>query len=248
MRIYGRQLRPVVPCGLLACWLLMRLRADPWEPTSDEPAPTVRSFRDQRWAWSNGEPGVNGAKGSWRLEDVAARTELVVVPTPQRDYWSNTFYDPLLVKNDAQTLLATVPSNVEATLTTAFTLKPVAQFDQAGIMVLVDESTWVKAGIEYTDGVPRLSCVVTNDGFSDWSTRALPPPPLLAVVGCSAHLSCGCRREMVGLGRGQQEHVRAHPRLQGAAGPGPRPGPRDGGRAVHRRRHGRVGGARPSAG
>ena len=48
MRIYGRQLRPVVPCGLLACWLLMRLRADPWEPTSSEPAPTVRSFRDQR--------------------------------------------------------------------------------------------------------------------------------------------------------------------------------------------------------
>jgi regulation of enolase protein 1 (concanavalin A-like superfamily) len=60
---------------------------------------------------------------------------------------------------------------VEGTLTTAFTLYPKAQFDQAGIMVLVNENCWVKAGIEFTDGVPRLSCVVTNDGFSDWSTQ-----------------------------------------------------------------------------
>ena len=39
-------------------------------------------------------------------------------------------------------------------------------------MIAVDENAWVKAGIEYTDGAPRLSCVVTNDGgFSDWSTQ-----------------------------------------------------------------------------
>mmetsp|Transcript_6020 Transcript_6020/g.14092 ORF Transcript_6020/g.14092 Transcript_6020/m.14092 type:complete len:160 (+) Transcript_6020:575-1054(+) len=26
--------------------------------------------------------------------------------------------------------------------------------------------------VQFTDGVPRLSCVVTNDGYSDWSTQA----------------------------------------------------------------------------
>jgi regulation of enolase protein 1 (concanavalin A-like superfamily) len=42
-------------------------------------------------------------------------------------------------------------------------------------MVRVDDRCWVKAGIEFTDGVPRLSCVVTNDGYSDWSTQAWQP-------------------------------------------------------------------------
>lgn len=38
-------------------------------------------------------------------------------------------------------------------------------------MVLVDENTWVKAGIEYCDAAPRLSCVVTNEGFSEPQRR-----------------------------------------------------------------------------
>ena len=33
----------------------------------------------------------------------------------------------------------------------------------------VDERTWVKAGVEISDGVPQLSAVVTH-GVSDWST------------------------------------------------------------------------------
>lgn len=42
-------------------------------------------------------------------------------------------------------------------------------YDQAGIMVRVDERRWVKAGIELSDGRAMLSSVLT-DGRSDWST------------------------------------------------------------------------------
>jgi regulation of enolase protein 1 (concanavalin A-like superfamily) len=42
-------------------------------------------------------------------------------------------------------------------------------YDQAGLMVLVDERTWVKAGIELSDGEAMLSSVLTI-GRSDWAT------------------------------------------------------------------------------
>ena len=126
------------------------------------PASTITRFDDERFAWTGGVPQHAFEAGG---------TAITVTPTPNLDYWSRTFYEPLLVKHDAQCLLTPVPADTEATFTTAFTLKPRAQFDQAGIMVLVDSTTWVKAGIEFTDGSARLSCVVTNSGYSDWSTQ-----------------------------------------------------------------------------
>ena len=127
----------------------------------------ITKFDDPRLKWDNGSPVNNG--GHWSVDKIDG--SLTISPEPRRDYWSRTFYSPLLVKTDAQTLLATVPVEKEIMLTTAFTLTPISQFDQAGIMIRVDDRCWVKAGIEFTDGIPRLSCVVTNDGYSDWSTQ-----------------------------------------------------------------------------
>lgn len=42
-------------------------------------------------------------------------------------------------------------------------------YDQAGIMVRVDETAWIKAGIELSDGAACLGSVLTN-GSSDWAT------------------------------------------------------------------------------
>ncbi len=41
-------------------------------------------------------------------------------------------------------------------------------YDQAGVLVRVDERTWVKAGVEISDGAPQLGAVVTRES-SDWS-------------------------------------------------------------------------------
>lgn len=44
-----------------------------------------------------------------------------------------------------------------------------ALYDQAGLMVRVDEQRWVKAGIELSDGRAMLSSVLTDER-SDWAT------------------------------------------------------------------------------
>ena len=48
-------------------------------------------------------------------------------------------------------------------------------YDQAGIMVRVDESAWVKAGIELSDGEACLGSVLTL-GQSDWATSVHKGP------------------------------------------------------------------------
>jgi len=47
------------------------------------------------------------------------------------------------------------------------------QYDQAGVMLRADERTWLKTGIEYFEGRPRLSTVLTL-GMSSWTVANLP--------------------------------------------------------------------------
>jgi regulation of enolase protein 1 (concanavalin A-like superfamily) len=49
-------------------------------------------------------------------------------------------------------------------------------YDQAGIMLRLDEANWLKCGIEYVNGVQQVSAVVTRD-YSDWSVVPMPQNP-----------------------------------------------------------------------
>ena len=50
------------------------------------------------------------------------------------------------------------------------------QYDQAGLMVRLDETVWLKCGVEFVDGAQQASVVVTR-GQSDWSVAPLPGNP-----------------------------------------------------------------------
>jgi regulation of enolase protein 1 (concanavalin A-like superfamily) len=49
-------------------------------------------------------------------------------------------------------------------------------YDQAGLMVLLDEENWIKTGIEFSDGACLLGSVVTQ-GHSDWATGVFHGDP-----------------------------------------------------------------------
>ncbi len=49
------------------------------------------------------------------------------------------------------------------------------RFDQCGVVMYLDSENWLKASVEYEkEEFSHLGSVVTNGGFSDWATTAIP--------------------------------------------------------------------------
>ncbi|MFJ2897985.1 DUF1349 domain-containing protein [Streptomyces sp. NPDC087218] len=120
----------------------------------------------------DGQRVIDWADGKWLnppLRTEMDGDELVVTARSGSDFWRTTSYG--FVKDDGHALLTGFPaaSAVEVTFVAQFD----TLYDQAGLMVRVDEGTWIKAGVEMTDGVPHLGAVVTS-GKSDWSLSPVP--------------------------------------------------------------------------
>lgn len=94
---------------------------------------------------------------------------LTVTTGDRTDFWRKTHYG--FVRDTGHFLHHPVTGDFSAEVTV--TARYEALYDQAGLMLRLDETRWVKAGIEYTDGQPFFSTVITNDR-SDWSIVALP--------------------------------------------------------------------------
>jgi len=103
----------------------------------------------------------------WKIQNGV----LEVKPDAQKDFWRKTYYDPQLLKDDGAILYLDGLTQPNLTLETSFSIEPFHQFDQAGLMLRINSENWIKTGIEVVDGKPKLSVVVTRDGWSDWSTQ-----------------------------------------------------------------------------
>ena len=85
------------------------------------------------------------------------------------DFWQETLYG--FHRDDGHFLAFDAPEEFDAVLSFASPLDTL--YDQAGIMLRQSPPAWVKAGIEFSDGVLNFSTVVTN-GVSDWSVQPVP--------------------------------------------------------------------------
>ena len=111
------------------------------------------SFMDSTWL---NEPM------QWELEDERLR----VVTDARTDFWRETHYG--FTRDNGHFLSREVVGAFSAQLRVKARYE--ALYDQAGIMVRLDDAHWIKAGIEWSDDAPRLGSVLTV-GRSDWATR-----------------------------------------------------------------------------
>lgn len=94
---------------------------------------------------------------------------LVVTAAGASDFWRRTAYG--FVHDSGHALLSGIA--VGEAVEVSFVASMSEQYDQAGLMVRVDERNWLKAGVEWSDGAPQMSVVATRE-LSDWSMRAVP--------------------------------------------------------------------------
>jgi uncharacterized protein len=111
--------------------------------------------------WLN-EPPAWEARGETLIVTVGAKT----------DFWRTTHYG--FVRDNGHFWFQSWDGDfiAEVKVTGAYR----DQYDQAGLMVRVDDRHWLKCGVEFVDGVQHASTVVTRD-HSDWSVAQLPDSP-----------------------------------------------------------------------
>jgi len=97
---------------------------------------------------------------------------LTMTVAPGTDFWRKTHDGG--VRDNGHFYWQPVKGNFEAEV--KVTGQYNALYDQAGLMLRVDETLWLKCGIEFMYGVQHASVVVTRD-YSDWSVVALSPNP-----------------------------------------------------------------------
>lgn len=101
---------------------------------------------------------------AWREADGV----LSVTTAERTDFWRETHYG--FIRDTGHLRYREVSGDFTASLSLrgGYT----ALYDQAGMMLRLDERNWIKAGIEFVGGQRMLSVVVTRD-YSDWSTMPL---------------------------------------------------------------------------
>ena len=89
---------------------------------------------------------------------------------PGTDFWRRTGYG--YVHDNGHVYGAVFPGDLDVSVRVRGAFA--SNYDQAGIMLRADEDIWLKAGLEFFEGRPRLSTVVTV-GWSSWMVADLPP-------------------------------------------------------------------------
>ena len=97
---------------------------------------------------------------------------VTMVADPVTDFWRKT--DCGEIRDNGHFYFRHITGDFSAQV--RFSGQYAVLYDQAGLMVRVDEENWVKCGVEFVNGIQHASAVVTRD-YSDWSVVPLASNP-----------------------------------------------------------------------
>ena len=121
---------------------------------------------EEKFDKQNLDPKLNWfcEPSKWKIEN----SSLVVATDAETDYWQRTHYG--FQVDNGHFLYMEIDRDF--ILETEVQYHFANQYDQAGLMVRNSTDSWMKTAIEYEpEESNKLGAVVTNDGYSDWSTQ-----------------------------------------------------------------------------
>lgn len=110
---------------------------------------------------------IDFSTGTWLnppTDWLADATGLTLTTDENTDFWRTTHYG--FIRDSGHFLGFPTANAFTAQIRIEGEFRTL--YDQAGLMVRIDETRWMKTGVEFTDGELFLSTVIT-DGQSDWS-------------------------------------------------------------------------------
>lgn len=111
--------------------------------------------------WYNEPPG-------WKVQ----HDTITVTSGAKTDFWRQTHYG--FIRDNGHFFHQQIQGDFIAEVKVSGEYRDL--YDQAGIMVRLDELNWMKCGVELVEGVQQVSAVVTRD-YSDWSVVPMPQNP-----------------------------------------------------------------------
>lgn len=103
---------------------------------------------------------------------VIGQDSIEIVTAPRTDLWQRTYYH---FRNDNAPVLQVRTKEKLFSFVVKTVFESKHRFDQCGVVLYLDSENWLKASIEYeNEEFQHLGSVVTNHGYSDWATTAIP--------------------------------------------------------------------------
>ncbi|MDE6591269.1 MAG: DUF1349 domain-containing protein [Oscillospiraceae bacterium] len=91
-----------------------------------------------------------------------------IITQPHTDLWQRTYYH---FRNDNAPVLQIETDEKYFSFVVKTEFESKHRYDQCGIVMYLDSENWLKASMEYeNESIQRLGTVVTNHGYSDWSS------------------------------------------------------------------------------